>query len=297
MKVYYSDRYCAATHAWDTTRKSGNVATILRLNSRYKACIVVPPVPLTRDQITRAHDSHYVDAVETGDNLIMAESNGFKWCPYLYDAVRYSNGGVLAAARTALDEGVSGSLSSGLHHATRRFGGGFCTFNGLAIAAIDLLFHRDVRRVLIIDYDAHYGDGTADIIADYNGIDQIDVSSHDVRAITPDANDYGQLYLDIISKSLGGARIEQYDLVLYNAGMDPHEHCQIGGIPGVTAGVLYERDRMVFERCASKRVPVAFCLAGGYQSQRLTTTALATLHAETCFVAASFQNEYPGSMK
>ncbi|MDP2769724.1 MAG: amidohydrolase family protein, partial [Giesbergeria sp.] len=44
-----------------------------------------------------------------------------------------SNGGAVAAALAAIAEGVAGSLSSGLHHAARGRGAGFCTFNGLAL--------------------------------------------------------------------------------------------------------------------------------------------------------------------
>lgn len=70
-----------------------------------------------------------------------------------------TNGGVVAAAISALEHGTAGSLSSGLHHARRETGEGFCTFNGLAIAAREAL-SAGARSVLILDLDAHFGGGT-----------------------------------------------------------------------------------------------------------------------------------------
>jgi hypothetical protein len=63
-------------------------------------------------------------------------TQGFPWDPALWEMVCTSNGGVIAAAIEALrTRRVSGSLSSGLHHARRARGAGFCTFNGLVLAA------------------------------------------------------------------------------------------------------------------------------------------------------------------
>ena len=70
-----------------------------------------------------------------------------------------SNGGAVAAGLAALEHGVAGSLSSGLHHARREKGAGFCTFNGLVIAAREALT-AGARSVLILDFDAHCGGGT-----------------------------------------------------------------------------------------------------------------------------------------
>ena len=70
-----------------------------------------------------------------------------------------SNGGAVAAARAARAGGVAGSLSSGLHHAGRDRGAGFCTFNGLVLAARAAL-SEGAARVLVLDLDAHCGGGT-----------------------------------------------------------------------------------------------------------------------------------------
>ena len=78
--------------------------------------------------------------------------------------------------------------------------------------------------------------------------------------------------------------------MIYNAGVDPHEGCDIGGLRGMTAAVLAERDRIVFEWAAKHTCPVAFVLAGGYIGDRLSQATLVDLHRHTIAAAASGLN-------
>lgn len=52
------------------------------------------------------------------------------------------------------------------HHAHRNIGSGFCVFNNIAIAARHLIQHFGFQRVLIVDWDAHHGDGTQELTED-----------------------------------------------------------------------------------------------------------------------------------
>jgi hypothetical protein len=91
-----------------------------------------------------------------------------------------TNGGVLAAARTALAERVSGALASGFHHAFADHGEGFCTFNGLVLALDTLWAEGHIRSAAILDLDLHYGNGTASLVA----------SRPWIRALSIYGNDY-----------------------------------------------------------------------------------------------------------
>ena len=70
-------------------------------------------------------------------------------------------------------------------------------------------------------------------------------------------------------------------MCIYNAGMDPEERCQVGGLPGITAEILREREGIVFEWCQSRGIPVAFVLAGGYAGGSLDEEELVRLHRAT----------------
>lgn len=275
MILFYSDNYVACGHAFDTTRKSAQIAESLRLKPIPNVTLQAPE-PLTQMQLELAHSREYMDAVRTGQPRWLAESNGFSWDERMFDMVCASNGGVVAAVAQALKTGVSGSLSSGLHHAHRDQGGGFCTFNGLAIAAMDAIMQQKAQRVLVIDFDAHYGDGTASLIQGRDDIVMIDVSTG-----WRDGD-----YISECQKVLEPLNNQHFDLAIYNAGMDVHQDCRLGGRPGVTDAVVAEREALVFRFCRQNQWPIAFVLAGGYAGGKLRQEHLVDLHRLTIAEAA-----------
>lgn len=293
MKVFYSPAYVGSAHGFDTTRKARMVAESLAANP-IPGVELAEPSPLTFAQVAEVHDPAYVRAVQSGEPRRLAESQGFAWDPGLWEMVLASNGGVVDAARAAMDAGVAGSLSSGLHHARRDSGSGFCTFNGLVIAARAAL-SSGARSVLIIDLDAHCGGGTASLIAGEPRIRQLDVATDGfdryegtAQATLRVVADSSQ-YLAIIEQELARHAAEgpAPDLCLYNAGVDPFGGCDIGGLAGVTEEMLAERERMVLEWCRARGTAVAFVLAGGYVGPRLSEDALVRLHRATVSAAAA----------
>jgi acetoin utilization deacetylase AcuC-like enzyme len=292
VPVYYSAAYTRAAHAFDTTRKATWIAESLSRDPIPGIRLEEPP-SLTREQVCRVHDPDYVRAVETGEPRALAESQGFAWDPGLWPMVLASNGGVVAAARAALERGVAGSLSSGLHHARREAGLGFCTFNGLVVAAREAL-GLVARSVLILDLDAHGGGGTASLTRDDPRIGQEDVSVSAFDAFANGGRQRSSIvsdaaeYLPVIRDGL--AEIDRvglpWDLCLYNAGMDPCERCAIGGLRGIDFEMLEQRERMVFEWSARRGLPIAFVMAGGYVGPWLDQAGLVDLHRATLVAAA-----------
>jgi acetoin utilization deacetylase AcuC-like enzyme len=292
VRIYYSPKYVGSEHAFDTTRKAKWIADSLA-ESPIPGIELVEPDPLTQDQVATVHDLGYILSVQTGLPRGLAESQGFSWDRGLWPMVLASNGGAVAAGLAALENGVAGSLSSGLHHARGGSGAGFCTFNGLAIAAREALA-AGAGSVLILDLDAHCGGGTASLIANEPRIWQIDVSvsrydsyssSDRIRLdIVGESRDY----LPTVRRRLDEADRQglHFDLCLYNAGMDPFENCPTGGKHGITRAVLSERERMVFEWCRNRRLPIASVLAGGYVGPHLDEDGLVGLHRLTLSSAA-----------
>jgi len=182
---------------------------------------------------------------------------------------------------------------TGLHHARRAVGKGFCAVHGLAIAAKKSL-GDGCQRVLILDMDAHCGGGTQDCISNESKVFQVDLSVHPFDRYQPAHNshlvmvDHGADYLTCIEQELEtlASRDMGFDLCLYNAGMDPFEFCPHGGLEGVSKRVLLERERMVFRWCLRQRIPVAFVIAGGYLGSRLERQDLVGLHRMTIEAAA-----------
>ena len=142
-----------------------------------------------------------------------------------------------------------------------------------------------------LDLDAHAGGGTAAYIKQGIGglFEQLDVSviSYDTYSGIAGAElvmSRDDTYLDDIVKALSRvATPTSIDVILYNAGMDPHENA--GGVLGVTTEMLARREELVFSWAASHGVPVAWVLAGGY-STNMEMDELAELHRLTVAAAA-----------
>ena len=213
------------------------------------------PEPVSLSQLFLAHDRDYVDAVMTG-----VRANGFgNRSPLVAQSLPWTSGAMLSAARAALSNGqMAVAPCSGFHHAGYDYGGGFCTFNGLMVTAVSLLHEGIVSKVGILDLDQHWGDGTQNII------DRLDLSSH-VRHFHPSQIYRGQYRPTHFLDSLPDL-IEQFadcDLVLYQAGADPHIDDPLGG--WLTTEQLKQRDYLVFKEVCRLGVPIAWNLAGGYQ--------------------------------
>ena len=290
MKVFYSAAYCATSVAWDTTRKAVVVADSLQ-REPIAEVELLEPESVALEALVGVLDEEYLNALLTGSPKVLAESNSLGWDALLLDAVRSSSGGVCAAVAAALEGGCNaGSLSSGLHHARPGRGGGFCTVNGLVLGA-RTAFAMSAKRVLALDLDAHAGGGTAAYIerGGLGAFEQMDVSL--VQYDTYSGIDGASLvmsaagtYLDDVERAIASVKApSSIDVVLYNAGMDPHERA--GGVRGVTTDVLARREEIVFTWAALHGVPVAWVLAGGY-STNMHADELAGLHRLTVQAAS-----------
>ena len=295
MRIFYSSNYTIAAHSFETTRKSGWIAESLG-REPIAGIELVASEPTNASALSRVHDPGYVDAVRNGNPRELAESQGFHWDPGLWEMVCALNGGVIAAAIDALRTSrVSGSLSSGLHHARRARGARFCTFNGLVLAAGAAL-DAGARTVLILDLDAHCGGGTHELIHGDERIWQMDVSVDAFDQYEPLGNNQlemvhdGSRYLPTIEQKLTWLEREapRFDICLYNAGMDPFGGCSIGGLQGVTQKVLRDREVAVFSWCRMRGVPIAFVLAGGYLGRELDRAGLVALHRLTLEAACPY---------
>ena len=224
--------------------------------------------------IEAVHDPAYVADFLAGrlDAKAMRRI-GLPWSEALARRARIAVGGTLLTARLALEHGMSCNTAGGTHHAFPDYGSGFCIFNDLAVAARALLDEEHVGRVLIVDLDVHQGDGTARIFREeprvftfsmhcaQNFPMQKETSDLDVAlpAGTGDAD-----YLTALAGHLPDLldRLAP-DLVLYDAGVDPHEHDKLGKLALTDAG-LYERDGSVLSACRQRGLPVASVIGGGY---------------------------------
>ena len=281
--IFYNDSYVVPGGGLETVRKADEVAR--RILDQFPNIKLVSPEPATVEQLLLAHTAEYIEAILSGEPYDVASAALGEWSEEVVASVLASTGGVIAAVLEALKSGRAGSLSSGLHHAKAGHGAGFCTINGLAIAALVAL-QNGAKSVGILDVDAHCGGGTFDILRDNPLIRIGDVSTNGYDAwrsgqerhkleITTDPD----TYLDVIAEML--EHIGSVDLLLLNAGMDPAEGGSTGSTRGFTSELLEQRELLVAEWCERTNTPVAFVLAGGYVGSNLTLGGVADLHMHT----------------
>jgi len=283
VKAFYSDHFVLplpAGHRFPMRKYS-----LLRDRVRDRLPgIALHEAPAARDgELALVHDPVYVTAVAEG--LLSAAQQreiGFPWSPAMAERARRSVGGTIAAARAALQEGVSAQLAGGTHHAYAHKGSGFCVFNDVAVAArlMQAEWHRHrpgaLLRVLVIDLDVHQGNGTASIFARDDTVYTLSLHGarnfpfrkepSDLDVELPDGCS-DEAYLDALDHAMGRVWADHGQalpgLVFFVAGADPHEGDRLGRLKLSQQG-LAERDRRVLQACGERGIPVAVSMAGGY---------------------------------
>lgn len=259
LKVFYSEDMVSDARAVvsPSDRKPKVVSEALQA-TRWPIELVAPE-PTAISDVCRVHDPAFVD-----DVLMLRRPNGFgSLSESVARSVLYTCGACYGSALVALGEGISASLTSGFHHAGPRAVRGFCTFNGLMVTAAQLLAEARLSRVAIIDCDYHYGNGTQAIIDAGALADRVlHVSFGETFRTPAQAPDY------LAAVAALRARFEQFrpELILYQAGADPHIDDPLGGL--LTTEQMRARDRTLLGIARDLTIPLTWNLAGGYQVER-----------------------------
>ena len=239
--------------------------------------------PLTVDEMSLAHNRDYVEGV-----LSCRYPNGFgNTNPEVASALPWVCGSMVASALHSLETGqLSFSPTSGAHHACHNHGMCYCTFNFLAMAAIRA--HQEgAKTVGILDLDNHHGNGTENIInkLELGFIQHYSFGSQFLKR--------GAAVKEWLGTLPGVVRkFENVDLLIVNAGVDPHVSDPLGGV--LTTREMAERDHIVFKLAAEMGLSVTVSLAGGYQQDELGNIApVLRLHDTTFKLAtAAFGTRY-----
>ncbi len=232
------------------------------------------PEPMPREWLEAVHCPTYVDEVFRAAVPREKERRiGFPVTPHIASRVRHTNGGTWLAAQLAKQHGYAANSAAGSHHALHETGAGYCVFNDLAVASNRLIAEGSAHRILIVDLDVHQGDGTASLLAGRDDVFTFSMhaeknfpvrkarSSLDVHL--PDGLD-DDCYMAALSRHLPDV-LERFapDLVLYQAGVDPHRDDRLGRLALSDEG-LETRDRFVIREARKRGLPIASALGGGY---------------------------------
>ena len=263
------------------------------------ALMLSPDVPLASNtDLALAHDLNYVLTLDdflqqlegTGDTRALDPDT---WaCPGTRAATWRAAGAAIAATDAVID----GTLDNAFcairppgHHATRNQTMGFCFFNNVAVAARHALDVRGLKRVAVIDFDVHHGNGTEDILANDDRVLMCGLFQHPFYPFTgaqctaanmvnipvPARSD-GKLIRDVV-ESYWLHRLEHFkpEMIFISAGFDAHREDDMGGLGLVEADYAWITAKIMVVAKAHAKGRIVSCLEGGYNLSALARSVAA----------------------
>ena len=252
-------------------------------------------------QILRVHDKDYIEKIQSSalgrkEQILLglpASRDLFKRSATEVEATRL-------ACNAALEEGVGVCLAGGTHHAFSNHGEGYCVFNDIAISIRDLQDKQPNIRVMVVDTDAHQGNGTASILGDDPRVFTYSIhvgknyptkkiaSTLDVETVRYVE---GEMYLQQLFQTLADS-LDKFspDLVIWISGADNHRNDRFGQMH-LSLKEIQRRDEVLLRAMIKNRIPVAILYGGGYNRQPEFT---AKLHRNTIATAKRLAAEYRG---
>jgi histone deacetylase 11 len=269
-------------HPFDSRKYQRIHDSLIARGLRRSGDFVRPRAP-TRRELGELHSSAYLNSLRSPKSLvrilevpIVARLPGSLIDWRILRPMRLATGGTLLACRLALEHGVAINVGGGFHHAAAEWGGGFCVYADIPWAAAILHGEGLIRKVMVVDLDAHQGNGTAAVFTTWPWASIFDVYQEDLFPARKEPEDYpfalpagmtGSEYLDLIRDFLPGALdAVRPDLVIYNAGSDPFVNDPLAGLR-LTMSDLADRDSIVVTFARERSIPVAMVLSGGYSAE------------------------------
>lgn len=184
------------------------------------------------------------------------------------------------AIKSALthDENFCFYLGGGMHHARKDFGSGFCPVNDIVIALKKAQANGLIKKALVVDVDAHHGDGTADVTANDDSIKTLSIHMaagwpyHTELSETfsdvdiPIKKGEEETYLERLAAGLSEFSKSDFDVVVVVAGADPYEFDELLSAAELklTKEQMLARDFLIYKWCQENSYSQAWLMAGGY---------------------------------
>jgi len=284
--IYSPDYYCDIGAHVFPMRKFEAVQQALLAESDVREDDFLRPEPATREELSLVHTEAYLDdlfSLRWTHRTIPSE------LPISEEIVRafaLAAGGTTLACQCALETGFAMNLTGGFHHAFPDHAEGFCYINDIAVAIRVLQSRGLLKRAAVVDLDVHQGNGTAFIFQTEPSVftfsmhqeNNYPVKQRSDLDIGLDDGAGDEEYLALLERHLPDILdSHRPELVVYVAGADPYEHDLLGGL-ALTLDGLRQRDLCVIRHCATRSIPIAAVLGGGYAEDFADTVRI---HATT----------------
>uniref|UniRef100_A0A182PSH1 Histone deacetylase 11 n=1 Tax=Anopheles epiroticus TaxID=199890 RepID=A0A182PSH1_9DIPT len=311
VPIVYRDEYgvrflgLQKLHPFDAA-KGGNIYRLLRTNGVIKSDEdVYAPNEITLEELLVVHTKRYIDSLKQWSLNVakIAEIPPLLFVPNCFvqrsylRPMRYQTGGSILAARAALESGLGWAinLGGGFHHCSADRGGGFCPYADITLTVKMLLSSgKGIERILIVDLDAHQGNGYARDLMEDRRVFIMDMYNYRIyprdqtaklairRAVELKPHTDDEEYLRKLKNCLHQSIAEfEPNFIIYNAGTDILKGDPLGLLDITPEGVI-ERDEFVFRSALERSIPLVMLLSGGYlrSSARVIANSIVNLRAK-----------------
>jgi acetoin utilization deacetylase AcuC-like enzyme len=280
MPVYYHPDYTLPLDSHHTfpMERYDLVHTAVQKAAQVYPLHVQSPVPCTKEQVLLVHDAEYVSRFNFGHlDRLAVRTIGFPWSYELVRRTYRITGATVQCVHDVLQSDgqvpIAGNLAGGTHHAFKGHGEGYCIFNDVAVAARVAQQDYHVGRCLVIDLDVHQGNGTAEIFTNDSSVFTWSVhgdSNYPWKSRVPSDLDTalpddvtGDDYLQEVERGLGSINPLDFDLIFYQAGVDPLSYDRLGRLR-LTREDLQARNALVYSWCDAHDKKCVVTMGGGY---------------------------------
>ncbi|KAI7725807.1 hypothetical protein M8C21_031764 [Ambrosia artemisiifolia] len=269
-------------HPFDSS-KWGRICGFLIENGTLEKNRIVEPLEATKDDLLVVHSESYLDSLKSSLNVsIITEVPPVAVFPnclvqkkVLYP-FRKQVGGTILAAKLAKERGCAINVGGGFHHCCADRGGGFCVYADISLCIHYAFIRLNISRVMIIDLDAHQGNGHEKDFSNDRRVYILDMYNPNIYPFDYEAREYIDQRVEVPS----GTATEEYllmldealqvaenafdpELVIYNAGTDILDGDPLGRLKISPHGVTM-RDEKVFKFAGDKNIPLVMLTSGGY---------------------------------
>ncbi|XP_028122032.1 histone deacetylase 2 isoform X2 [Camellia sinensis] len=284
-------------HPFDSS-KWGRICRFLIVDGVLDKNRIVEPPEATKDDLLVVHSESYLNSLKSSVNVsIIVEVPPVALLPNflvqqkVLHPFRKQVGGSILAAKLAKERGWAINVGGGFHHCSGDKGGGFCVYADISLCIQYAFTRLNISRVMIIDLDAHQGNGHEKDFSRDRRVYILDIYNPGIYPLDYEARRYISQKVEVVS----GTETEEYltkldealkvagrmfdpELVVYNAGTDILDGDPLGRLKispdGITA-----RDEKVFRFAHERNVPLLMLTSGGYMksSARIIADSIVNL--------------------
>ncbi|CAN8252320.1 unnamed protein product [Cochlearia groenlandica] len=269
-------------HPFDSI-KWGRVCKFLVSDGFLEKKSIVEPLEASNSDLLVVHSLNYLNSLKSSATVArIAEVPPVAFFPnflvqqkVLYP-FRKQVGGTILAAKLAKERGWAINIGGGFHHCTAERGGGFCAFADISLCIHFAFLRLSISRVMIIDLDAHQGNGHETDLGDDSRVYILDMYNPEIYPFDYRARKFIDQKVEVASGTTTdeylrkleealevASRRFQPELVIYNAGTDILDGDPLGRLKISPDGIT-SRDEKVFRFARERDIPVVMLTSGGY---------------------------------